>query len=327
MDILKQSYAHGSSPLPSNAAVTQYHIYLFGSNISKSLSPLIHSILFRANSASWEFHLSQTTDGNIFWKQLRDNTCIGTTITMPNKVSFGLLLDDLTDEARVIGAVNTSFVRLDDRGQRRYIGTNTDCIGIRDSILYRMPQAAAMAKGRPSMVIGGGGAARSAIFALWKWFGSTKIYVANRLKAEVDALITFFQSTAPDMTLQHLATVEEAATCEAPYIVIGTIPNDTPKEPGEIICRQIFDTILRRKNKGIVVDMCYLPLPVTYLYTNGQQNGWAVIPGTEVLVRVCIAQHILWLEKDVNKQGVEDAISAIWKVVNQGQSGPKASKI
>jgi quinate dehydrogenase len=246
---------------------------------------------------------------------------------MPNKVSFGLLLDDLTEEARMIGAVNTSFIRLDKGGQRRYIGTNTDCIGIRDSILYRMPDAATTAKGRPSMVIGGGGAARSAIFALRRWFGSTEIYIANRLKAEVDALITFFQSTAPDITLKYLATVEEAATCETPYIVIGTIPNDMPRETGEIACRQICDTILRRKSKGIVLDMCYLPSPVTYLYTNGKVNGWAVIPGTEVLVRVCIAQQILWLEKDVNKQAVDDAMSAIWKAVNQGQSSPKASKI
>ncbi|KXG54433.1 Quinate/shikimate 5-dehydrogenase/glutamyl-tRNA reductase [Penicillium griseofulvum] len=327
MDLLKQSYAHGSSPLPPNAAASQYHVYLFGGNISKSLSPLLHSILFRANSASWAFHLTETTDGNIFRKQLDDNTCIGTTITMPNKVSFGLLLDDLTEEARMIGAVNTSFIRLDKSGQRRHIGTNTDCIGIRDSILYRMPDAGTTAKGRPSMVIGGGGAARSAIFALWRWFGSTEIYIANRLKAEVDALIAFFQSTAPDITLKYLATAKEAATCETPYIVIGTIPNDIPREAGEITCRQICDTILCRKNKGVVLDMCYLPSPVTYLYTNGKGNGWAVIPGTEVLVRVCIAQQILWLEKDVNKQGVDDAMSAIWKAVNQGESGPKASKI
>jgi quinate dehydrogenase len=72
-----------------------------------------------------------------------------------------------------------------------------------------------------------------------------------------------------------------------------------PREPGEIICREICDTILRRQDKGIVLDMCYLPSPVTYLYRNGQHNGWTVIPGTEALVRVCIAQQILWLEKDV----------------------------
>ncbi|KAJ5207525.1 Quinate/shikimate 5-dehydrogenase/glutamyl-tRNA reductase [Penicillium cf. griseofulvum] len=327
MDLLKQSYAHGSSPLPPNAAATQYHVYLFGGNISKSLSPLLHSILFRASSASWTFHLTETTDSSVFRNQLDDTTCIGTTITMPNKVSFGRLLDDLTDEARMIGAVNTSFIRLDNYGQRRHIGTNTDCIGIRDSILYRMPDAAITAKGRPSMVIGGGGAARSAIFALWRWFGSTKIYIANRLKSEVDALTIFFQSTAPDITFKYLATVEQAATCETPYIVIGTIPNDIPREAGEITCRQICDTILHRKDKGIVLDMCYLPSPVTYLYTNGNGNGWTVIPGTEVLVRVCIAQQILWLEKDVSNQGVDDAMLAIWKAVNQGQSGPKASKI
>ncbi|KAJ5456539.1 Quinate/shikimate 5-dehydrogenase/glutamyl-tRNA reductase [Penicillium desertorum] len=172
MDLLKQSYTadlyfHQTEKRPNTMSISS-------GVISKSLSPLLHSLLFRANSAPWTFHLTETTDGNIFRKQLHENTCIGTTITMPNKVSFGLLLDDLTEEARAIGAVNTSFVRLDKCGQRRHIGTNTDCIGIRDSILYRMPHAATMGKGRPSMVIGGGGAARSAIFALWRWFGSQR---------------------------------------------------------------------------------------------------------------------------------------------------------
>lgn len=327
MDLLERSYVYGSSPLPSQISATPYHVYLFGGSISKSLSPLLHSILFRANSTPWTFSLIETTDGAIFQNQLNDKDCIGTTITMPNKVTFRSLLDDLTEEARVIGAVNTSFVRLDEHGKRKHIGTNTDCVGIRDSILYRMPQATITAKGRPSMVIGGGGAARSAIFALWKWFGSTEIYIANRIKSEVDALIEFFKSTAPEIRLQHLTTVEAAVASGTPYLVIGTIPNNFPREPGEVLCRQICDTILHKGNKGIVLDMCYLPSPVTWLYTSGKDNGWTVISGTEVLVRVCIAQQILWLEKNANQQGVEKAMSAIKKVVSQDQTGPKASKI
>lgn len=242
---------------------------------------------------------------------------------MPNKVSFGLLLDDLTEKVRVIGAVNTSFIRFDKRGQRRHIGTNPDCIDIHDSILYRMPHAAITAKGRESMVIGSGGAARSAIFALWKWVGSTEIYIAN-LKSEADTLINFFKSTAPETTPQHLGAVEAAMTCEASYLVVETIPYDISREPGEIICRQICNTILRTRDQDIMLNMCYLPSPVTYLYTSGQNNGWTSTPGTEVLARVCIAQCILWLEKDVDKQGVEDAMSTIWKVVSQGTEWSKS---
>ncbi|KAJ5130808.1 uncharacterized protein N7515_006847 [Penicillium bovifimosum] len=327
MDLLERSYVYGSSPLPSQISATRYRVPLFGGSISKSLSPMLHSIFFRANSVPWTFHLTETTDGAIFQNQLNAEDCIGTTITMPNKVTFRSLLDDLTEEARVIGAVNTSFVRLGKDGKRKHIGTNTDCVGIRDAILYQMPQGPIMAKGRPSMVIGGGGAARSAIFALWKWFGSTEIYIANRIKSEVDALIEFFKSTAPDIRLRHIATVGAAAALETPYLVIGTIPNTVPREPGEILCRQICDTILHKGDKGIVVDMCYLPSPVTWLYTSGKDNGWTVVSGTEVLVRVCIAQQILWVEKDVNEQGVEKAMSAIKKVVSQDQTGPKASKI
>lgn len=162
---------------------------------------------FFAPALSWAFHLTGTTNGDKFQKQLHDKTCIGTTITMPNKVIFRSLLDDLTEEARVIREVSTSFVRIDNRGQRRHIGNNTDCVGIRDSILHRVPDAATSAKGRPSMVIGGGGAARSAIFALWKWVESEEIYVANHLASEVEVLIDFFKSKAPEIKLQHLTSI------------------------------------------------------------------------------------------------------------------------
>lgn len=164
MDTLDQSFQYGTSPLTSTSLSCPYNTYLFGSHISKSLSPLLHGILFRSLGASWKFHLVQTTDKEKFQDKLYAPETIGTSITMPNKVTFGLALDDLTEAARVIGAVNTTFIRLDSTGQRRYIGTNTDCVGIRDAIVQYDPAAVATAKGRPAIVIGGGGAARSAIY-------------------------------------------------------------------------------------------------------------------------------------------------------------------
>lgn len=327
MDLLERSYVYGRSPLPLQLSATRYNVYLFGGSISKSLSPLLHSILFRTNSVSWKFHLTETTDSTIFRNRLDESSCIGSAVTMPNKVTFSSHLDDLTEEARVIGAVNTTFVRLDEGGERKYIGTNTDCIGIRDSILHQMPRATMMAMGRPSMVIGAGGAARSAIFALWKWFGSTEIYIVNRVASEVDALITFFKSTAPDIQLRHLATVKAAAALETPYLVVGTIPDYLPREAGEIVCRQICTAILHRGEKGILLDMCYLPSPVTWLYTNAIKSGWAAVLGTEALVRVCIAQQALWLERSVNERGLEEALSAIQKIVSRGQNDRMASKM
>ncbi|KAL5363124.1 hypothetical protein BJX96DRAFT_177796 [Aspergillus floccosus] len=311
MDVLEQSYRYGKSPLMPGAASIPYRVCLYGKPIARSLSPLLHSILFKSVGASWTFHLAETTSSDEFLSKLHNPNAIGASITMPNKVSFQPLLDDLTDEARAIGAVNTAFIRLSPGGQRRYIGTNTDCVGIRDTIVQHEPQAAVRAQGRPALVVGGGGAARSAIYALWKWFRPSEIYIANRLKSEVDTLVSYFRSAIPGIQLRHLDRVEWAARLPSPYIVVGTIPDHPPSEPGEVLCWNICYTMLKKVEKGILVDMCYMPSPLTRLVMAARDNGWQTISGREVLVRVCTAQQILWTEQPPSKQGVTEALSAI----------------
>ncbi|KAF9890141.1 hypothetical protein FE257_006302 [Aspergillus nanangensis] len=311
MDILQQSYRYGKSPLTPGATATPYCARLYGGAISQSLSPLLHSILFKSAGTSWSFHLAQTTSGAEFMSKLKATDSIGASITMPNKVTFQALLDDLTDEARVIGAVNTAFIRLDNHGRRRYIGTNTDCVGIRETILQREPQARARAQGQPAMVVGGGGAARSAIYALWKWFQPSEIYIANRLKSEVDAMASYFQSAMPGIRLRHLETVESATNLPSPYLIVGTVPDYPPSEPGEVLCWKICEAILKDATKGVLVDMCYMPSPETNLILTARGNGWQTISGREVLVRVCTAQQVLWTEKEPNEQGIKAALLAI----------------
>lgn len=311
MDILQQSYRYGNSPLTPSSLSAPYNVYLFGGKISRSLSPLLHGILFRSMDASWGFHLAQTTNNSEFQGKLTATDTIGASITMPNKVTFGPLLNDLTDDARVIGAVNTAFIRRSPIGRRRYIGTNTDCVGIREAILQHDPAAASTAKGKPAMVIGGGGAARSAIYALWKWFSPSEIYITNRLESEADEIVKHFTMAMPGTKLRYIADVVTAERLSAPAIVVGTVPDYPPSEPGEMLCWKICETVFTKEEKGLFVDMCYMPSPETRLLTAATEAGWKTIAGTEVLVRVCVAQQILWLEKMPNEQGVREAVGAI----------------
>lgn len=311
MDILRKSYQYGKSPLTSTSQPAPYNAYLFGGNISRSLSPLLHGILFRSMGATWAFHLAQTTEKSKFLDTLADPKTAGVSITMPNKVTFGSLLDDLTEEARGIGAVNTTFVRIDDTGKRRWIGTNTDCVGIRDAILDQDPSAASKSKDRLAMVIGGGGAARSAIYAMWKWFSPSEIYIANRLKSEVDEIMSFFAGSLPGIKLRFISDITLSETLPAPSIIVGTIPDYPPSQPGEVLCWKICENMLGKSGNGLLVDMCYMPSTETRLLNAARSKGWKVIRGTEVLVRVCVAQQILWLERQPKGKGVEEAIAAI----------------
>lgn len=319
MDTLRESFRYGTSPLTSPSLSSPYNAYLFGSHISKSLSPLLHGILFRSLGLSWNFHLVQTTDKGKFLDKVSSSETIGVSITMPNKVTFGLLLDDLTDAAQVIGAVNTSFVRLDSTGKRRYIGTNTDCVGIREAIVQYDSTVVATSKGKPAMVIGGGGAARSAVYALWKWFSPSEIYIVNRLKSEVDDIVKHFTAAMPGIQLRYVADIATAQSILAPSIIVSTIPDYPPSEPGEILCWQICEKIFGKVDKGLLADMCYMPSPRTRLVKAANRAGWRTILGTEVLVRVCVAQQVLWTERLPNQHGVSEAIAAI----TQPQSAAK----
>lgn len=311
MNILRQSYTYGRSPLTSTSRSVPHRVFLFGGDISQSLSPLLHGILFKSINAVWSFDKVQTTDQSDFEARLAANDTIGTSITMPNKVMFGTALDHLTEEARIIGAVNTSFVRVTPDGRRIHIGTNTDCVGIRQAILQRYPCAVSAGRGNAAMVVGGGGAARSAIYALWKWFGPSEIYIANRLDSEVDDIVNYFSKAMPGIRLRHINSVQSAEQKPAPYIIIGTVPDYPPTQPGEVICARICDVILRKREKGLLVDMCYMPSPETKLLTTAKAQGWNTISGTEVLVRVCVAQQILWAEEEPNVLGVQQALAAM----------------
>ena len=311
------SYTYGESPLTPCSLSQPLYTYLFGGRISYSLSPLINAILFKAAGASWSYDLCETTDAKRFLHTLKQSICIGASVTMPNKVAFMPLLDDTTEEARCIGAINTVFIRLDHQGRRRYIGTNTDCIGVRDTLLSASPGLARDAENQPALVVGAGGAARSAIYALWKWFRPSEIYLVNRLKTEVNDLIRSIQKTMPGARLRHLENVDDAHAAPTPFIVIGTVPNDIPRDAGELQAWQICEACLQGKSRGAaVLDMCYQPAR-TRLLDLAEANSWSIMPGTEVLVRVAAAQQTLWLEQEPKPEDVDKALRA----VRQSNSG------
>lgn len=311
MSILSQSYSYGTSPLVPASYSQHLHIYLFGGQIKHSLSPKICSILFKRAGAKWTYDLCETTDPDRFLEVLHQTDCIGASVTMPNKVKFMALVDDITEEARAIGAINTIFTRLEPLGKRRKIGTNTDCVGIRETLLAGIDGIDQITTGQPALVIGAGGAARSAIYALWTWMKPSEIYLVNRLKSEVRDLVSDLEKSMPGIQLRHIETVDEARRIQTPRVIIGTVPSEQPKDPGEVLSWDISHAFLTcRGSVGAVLDMCYHPVR-TRLLQVAEQHGWKIMYGTEVLVNVAAAQNALWLEKLPAVSAVQEALVAM----------------
>uniref|UniRef100_L2FN36 Quinate dehydrogenase n=1 Tax=Colletotrichum fructicola (strain Nara gc5) TaxID=1213859 RepID=L2FN36_COLFN len=268
------------------------HGYLFGQKITHSLSPLLHSTIYEGIGLKWEQMRLDSADLPLFLELIKHPKFYGSSVTMPNKVAIIPHLDELTDECRDVGACNTLFIRERD-GKRIYCGTNTDVIGVRD--------------------LGGGGAARSAVYALRKWMKATDIYLVNRDKAEVDAVIAECTTRGYGDNLYHVSTVEEARELDAPGAIVSCIPDFPPKTPEEIVAREVIVEFFNKPTKGAILEMCYNPTPFTEIGALAEDAGWQVILGTEAMIYQGLEQDRYWTGKEVQDlpvQKVKEVIAA-----------------
>lgn len=243
---------------------------------------------------------------------------------MPHKVSILAHLDELTPECRAVGACNTMFIRDEPdasspTGFRRvYCGTNTDVVGVRESFLQNVPVEAhdSVFRGRPGLVIGGGGAARSAVYALRQWLGATSIYLVNRDKAEVDAVIAECTERGYGSGLVHVATAEQARELEGPGAIVACVPDFAPVTEAEKEARAVTEVFLKEKgHKGAMLEMCYNPSPFTLLGKLAEDAGWQVILGTEALIWQGIEQDRYWTGRSAEELPVKEVKDEIARQV------------
>jgi quinate dehydrogenase len=298
--------------------------YLYGHPLLNSLSPPLHQTVYNALGLNWtQIPLSSVTDSSEtypppytrsppiekYLASIKSNPkFVGSSVTMPHKVAIMPYLDDLTEHARQAGACNTIFLRDDPTtGQRQYVGTNTDCDGIREALTQNAPDPSRF-RGRPALIIGGGGTARTAIYVMRRWLGSSRIYVVNRDAAEVAAILDEDRRRNPDPNAQAplipVTDPVDAARLEAPAAIVSGIPNYPPKSPEELRARAIIQAFLGTaadadKQQGVILEMCYHPTPWTEIAHLASAGGWKVILGSEALIWQGLEQARLWTGKDV----------------------------
>ena len=122
----------------------------------------------------------------------RQRNFAGAIVSMPHKIEIAALIDELTPEAQVVGAVNV--IRRDAAG--RIAGTVLDGEGFVGGLLgagHRVRDAACL-------LAGAGGAASAVAFALAK-HGCAALHLANRTSAKAEALAMRVRRTFPNVTV------------------------------------------------------------------------------------------------------------------------------
>ncbi|PNS21865.1 Pentafunctional AROM polypeptide [Sphaceloma murrayae] len=273
---------------------------IFGSPVSHSRSPAMHNTLFRQAGLPHSYGLHETSTISTELKSLiRAPHFGGASVTIPLKLDIIPLLDAVDPAAQTIGAVNTIVPSPSPSGTV-LTGYNTDYLGMILSLSQAgkdgAPQSSAPEAKESSIVIGGGGTARAAIYALHK-LDYTPVYLVGRNKAK---LTTLAQSFGEGYEVRVLTSEEEALALgkgNGPSVAIGTIPGDSPVEDGmKGVLQKLFaggEGDGRRKR--VLLEMAYKPR-VTPLMELAEERGWKTVPGLEALVGQGVHQFKLWTE-------------------------------
>lgn len=265
--------------LALHGVISKREYYLFGKPISQSRSPAMHNALFKETGLPHQYHLFKTDQSADLRKLICSEDFGGASVTIPLKLDIMPYLDAIAEDARIIGAVNTLITDPSQPSSKHsgyhITGRNTDWQGMK---LVLEKAGAQTGRGQSALIVGGGGTARAAIFALHA-MGYSPLFVLGRSAAKIRELIDGFPQ---DYDLHAIAGEADCKGIRFPIVAIGTIPADKPIDLG---MQKVLSLVFKdspSKRPRFLLEMAYKPA-VTPLMKMAQQTGWITIPGLEVL--------------------------------------------
>ncbi|KAH7105824.1 Pentafunctional AroM protein [Auriculariales sp. MPI-PUGE-AT-0066] len=282
--------------------------YLFGTPISKSMSPTLHNTGFTQLGLPHHYDLLETTtvDQQIV-DVLRDPNFGGASVTIPHKLDIMQHLQTISDAAKAIGAVNT-IVPIGADGTHILHGDNTDWSGI-----VAVVRSSGVRLQNPfawnGAVLGAGGTARAAIYALHS-LGARKIVLLNRTKANADKLASSFP---PQYGVVAIDASDAGAqlSAERPLVIVSTVPPQAAESQDSL---HLTPNLLGTTAPGVVVDMVYAPYETPLLKRVRQHGqGWVGVPGLEVLLEQGFRQFELWTGRPAPRDTIKNTVWAAYK--------------
>ena len=200
-------------------------------------------------------------------------------VTIPHKLAALEAADELSDAARAIGAANT--LTLDEDG--RIAADNTDAGGLLDALGEPVPATA--------LVLGAGGAARAAAWALRE--AGAEVTVWNRTAGRAEELANELGVRAGKTNAELLVNATS----------VGLRPDD-PLDGLPLV------------DARVVVDLVYGDAP-TPIARWADERGARLVDGLEVLVRQGARSLALWT-------GREPPLEVMRRAVVHGASSTSA---
>ncbi len=257
---------------------------VFGFPVEHSLSPAMHNAAFAALQLSYiyvPFAVQPDRIGPAV-RSLSALGIVGVNLTIPHKESVLPFLDEITQEARDVGAVNTVHCV-----DGRLLGDNTDGQGFYTPLRERGVDLA----GKAVVVLGAGGAARAVVFRLAR--EGARITLANRTPERAERLAqAVAEAGLPAGTVQTVAMDDSKGLADAiagaDLLVhttrVGMVPETDALPPVPL---EAFHPNL------LVYDLVYNPVE-TRLLQQARFRGCRVLNGVQMLVYQGAAAFQRW---------------------------------
>jgi 3-dehydroquinate dehydratase/shikimate dehydrogenase len=240
-----------------------------GDPVAHSLSPVIMNAALRRENVNGVYLALHAKTLKDLLACVREIPLHGLSITMPYKEAILEQLDNTDAHTRKVGACNT-VVRAQDG---KLYGFNTDTAGVIRPLEKRITLENAKI-----LVIGAGGAARAAVFALKE--RGAEVWILNRSAASAQKLAR--QAKARTTKRADLKKLQFDVIINATPVGMGN-SHESPLNENEINARYVF-------------DMIYDPAETRFMKL-ALARGAQVIPGIEMFVHQAARQFEIWTGK------------------------------
>lgn len=252
--------------------------FLFAHPAAHSLSPYMHCAAFQYANWSGDYQAQDVLPEHLpaAIVSLKQSDILGCNLSLPHKEQVIPLLDGLSPSALTIGAVNTVIHR-----DGLLYGDNTDAPGLMAS-LYEggyQPQGVAL-------ILGAGGAARAAVYALQE--AGVDVWMYNRTLSTAQQLM---QELCPHGRVF-------ANQSEIPWSQVGLLLNASSVGLNQPQHSPLNIPFPQLATGAYVCDMVYKPLN-TRLLQDAQAAGFHSISGLGMLVHQARLAFKAWTQKDV----------------------------
>ncbi len=249
---------------------TPKQLAIIGYPLKHTLSPIMHNTISKELGLNYHYTPYEVNPGTLqkAFEDFKNKNICGFNVTVPYKVDIIQYLDEISDEAKKIGAVNTVVNK-----NGKFIGYNTDAFGFITSLQEQIDL-----KNKKVFLIGAGGAARAIVYSLLKTkISALFIFDITKQKAE-DIIKDFKKISYQDFTKNNIAKAD---------IIINATPVGLHKEDKSIVNP---DWLTQNQ---FCMDLIYNPEKTTFLL-NAEKKGCRILNGLGMLAGQGAKGFELW---------------------------------